>query len=89
MSVVWKFPLDMRPDQTVEMPAGAVVLHAAHQASVAYVWALVDPGAPTVPRRLWVLGTGSPVPVGVIGVHVSTFFIGDLVLHVFDLGELL
>lgn len=88
MNVVWKFPLEMLVDQTVDMPAGAVLLHAAVQRPRAWnlvVWALVDPDAPTVARRVSVVGTGVPTTVG--GVHVSTFTVGDLVFHVLDLGE--
>ena len=86
----------------VEMPAGAATISAGVQGRTVVVWALVDPNAPRVTRRFVVHGTGHPVlkevtetfttgiqdhPVEVLASFINTVFMGPLVFHVFDLGE--
>ena len=87
----------------VEMPEGAAVISAGVQGERTFVvWALVDPDAPRATRRFVVHGTGHPVlqevtetftagiqghPVEVLASFINTIFIGPLVFHVFDLGE--
>lgn len=83
--VVWKFDIAAQ-DQRITIPQGAKLLYVATQRKVPCLWALVDPLAPEVQRRISVVGTGQSVPEGK---YVGTLFImGDaLVFHVFDLGE--
>ena len=86
----------------IEMPEGAVSISAGVQGRTFVVWALVDPNAPRVTRRFVVHGTGHPVlkevtetftaeiqnhPVEVLASFINTVFIGPLVFHIFDLGE--
>ena len=82
---IWKFML--HPERDTKMPKGAVLIHAHGQSQQICVWAVVDPDAPVVARRLMVYGTGHPCEEG--GVYVGTAHIrgGSLVLHVFDFGE--
>ncbi len=87
----------------VEMPKDAATISAGVQGERTFVvWALVDPDAPRVTRRFVVHGTGHPVlkevtetftagiqdhPVEVLASFINTVFMGPLVFHVFDLGE--
>ncbi len=86
----------------VEMPEGAATISAGVQGGMIVVWALVDPDGPRVTRRFAVHGTGHPVlkevtetftagiqghPVEVLASFINTVFMGPLVFHVFDLGE--
>jgi hypothetical protein len=71
---------------SVPMPAGAEILHADVQGGQVYVWALVDPDAPTtISRRLGYFGTGHreiPPSARHIGTCIHRDF--NLVWHVFE-----
>lgn len=84
MSVIWKFPLMLTDEQTVDMPAGASVLSVADQNHVLTMWALVEPSAPLAPVGVRILGTGNPAPSD----QASWTFVGSIhqsafVWHVF------
>ena len=87
---VWKFPFETKDVQDVEMPRGARFLHVAAQQEQLYLWALVRPHEPiTVRRRIRVVGTGQEISANDSDNYIGTamLFGGDLVWHVFDLGE--
>lgn len=81
---VFKYSLDAADDQTIDMPVGAVILHAAEQDGVPCVWALVDMQNISEPRRFFTHGTGhrlhSDAKTYVGTVHM---YDGAIVLHVF------
>jgi hypothetical protein len=80
---VWKFVLG--PGVTnVPMSAGARLLHVHEQDGRAYLWAEVDPDAPTVDRWVRVVGTGMEFPPG--GTYIGTFHLSGLVFHAYDHG---
>jgi len=81
-------PSSESPVVTVEMPAGALPLHAGVQHDTPKVWALVDPRAPVRSCRLLVVGDEwniGPDWDWDGWVHVGTFFLASnrLVFHVF------
>jgi hypothetical protein len=99
---VYRYPLDVTDEQTVEMPAGAQILTVARGEGSRRVmlgvgshepvemWALVDPQAPLQKRRFRIAGTGHSLD------DVDTLdFLGSVqlaggqhVLNVFeDLGD--
>lgn len=91
MRTIWKWPLPYDVDFTLDMPKGAQILTAETQYAgsprleAMTMWALVDPEAPTEPRRFRLGGTGGPLPDDP-GQHVGTCQLngGDLVFHVFE-----
>lgn len=85
MQTVYKYALQIEGFQEVDMPAGGVCLTAQIQNEDPYLWALVDPEAPTIKRRIHIYGTGHPVE-GHIHRYISTFQMrdGGLVFHVFE-----
>lgn len=91
MRTVWKFPLEVTDLQEIAMPQGAEILHVGNQfpvnVSTLDLWAIVDPNAPVVARKLAIHGTGHPVMEG--GTHIGSVITagGALVWHVFDHGE--
>jgi hypothetical protein len=92
MKSVWKFPLNPIQDfLEIEMPAGARLLTVRTQYSnnTAVLWALVDPEARKVKRRLRLAGTGHPLTDLESAHWVDTVLLlhDNFVLHVFDLGE--
>jgi hypothetical protein len=83
---IWKFPLSVEGfgPQVVIMPKGAEVLSALCQGETIVVYALVDPTAPRVPRRVWVYPTGlTTVDIPALAQFVGTVVMGNLVFHVF------
>lgn len=86
---VWKFVL-RQPQQLVEMPAGARLLHvAADPASPnPALWAEVDPQAASERRGLVVVMTGQPFD-GTGARYVGTTLIADLgiVAHVYEVDR--
>ena len=87
MTTIWKFPLQVVDQQLVNMPVGTELLHVGVQGDQACLWALVDSDAPRTMRGFAIHGTGHAVPPG--GAYVGTFPLhgGNLIFHVFDLGE--
>lgn len=85
---IFKYDLSVTDVQDIEMPAGAVLLSVQMQYGRLCVWAVVNPEAPTMPRRFWVIGTGRTVPER-IGIFLGTVQMagGDLVWHVFGQGD--
>ncbi|MEE8468863.1 MAG: hypothetical protein V3T22_10420 [Planctomycetota bacterium] len=89
---IWKYPLQtMVRSQTIEVPAGARVLHADIQSGAVTVWALVDPDEALRERiEVWVMGTGHPFAESFAGsvpvaqdLHVCTVMDDPFVWHVF------
>lgn len=87
---VYKYPIPTETDFVIEMPSGSSLLSVQLQHEHPQLWALVDPSAPLVQRRLALYGTGHDIPSTTkTGMFVGTFQVrcGLLVFHLFDLGE--
>lgn len=88
---VWKFQLQIIDRCTLEMPQGARVLCVQPQNNLPTLWALVDLAAPMVKRDFLIFGTGHPLDVALWSrpIYVGTVQThgGNLVWHVFDIGE--
>lgn len=82
---VWKFPIYPETMQDVDMPAGAHALSVEFQRGTLCLWALVDPHANMVKRRVVVLGTGHVAEIddGLQFIGTVLMMEGDLVFHVF------
>ncbi len=83
MKTIWKFPLEVTDEQTVQIPNGAQLLSVQTQHATPCLWALVDPEAEPKPCIIQTYGTGHPI--GEVGTYLSTYQIsgGTLVFHVF------
>ena len=81
MKTVYKYSLRSRA--SVELPAGAVVLHVGldPQGQGAF-WAFVDTDNDTETRRFVVTGTGHPVPDGLE--FLGTYVEGPFVWHAWE-----
>jgi hypothetical protein len=86
MNEVWKFTLEshLNPQQ-VDMPKGAQIVNVAMQGDYLRIWAIVDPEAPLEPRKLYVFGTGFPIPKLTTDLKYRGTAVGSwLVWHVFE-----
>lgn len=83
MITVWKYPIEITDEQEIEMPSGAIILHAGlDPTGQPCVWAQLDPNRPLERRKIYVAGTGGPMSW--YHDHISTFVDGSFVWHVFS-----
>lgn len=89
MKTIWKYEARGGGDRfSLEMPKGARALSAGIQGQDIVIWAAVDPDEPAVRHDFAVHGTGHNVPdENAAASFLTTIFMGPLVFHVFDLGE--
>jgi hypothetical protein len=81
-TTIWKYILG--PDETIQMPKGAVILTAQEQYGEVAVWACVDPTETELtPRRFVTPGTGHDIAEGSLQ-YISTVQLGSLVFHIFE-----
>ena len=78
-----------------QLPEGATLLTVRTQRHLPFFWALVDPEAPKIMRRIQSYGTGHEIPARP-GTYIGSFFLDAFnddgggvmgVFHVFDEGE--
>lgn len=85
-TAVWKFELTYGANK-ISMPQHARVLSCAFQGDKLMVWAVVVESNMNVERAFYVTGTGHSCKHELRGPFVGTAFVGALVFHVFDHGE--
>jgi len=87
MKKIFKYPLEITDTQFVELPLGAEILTTQMQGNQLCLWAIVNtlPEAVKKNRRIEIIGTGNPMPIGDLK-YISTFQMlgGGLVFHVFE-----
>jgi hypothetical protein len=81
---IWKYEIPVADEFGVAMQQDAQILCVQVQHGHPCIWAIVDPEAPRVERRLAVRGTGHPL--GDVGLYIGTFQVhsGSLVFHLFE-----
>lgn len=90
--VIWKFPIPIEDEFSLQIPAKATVLTVQVQKGTPCVWVLMnelDAKANMVGRQFRLYGTGNPVDDDP-GRYIGTFQVhgGELVFHLFELtGE--
>lgn len=82
MNTIYKYPIEIVSIQTLELPVGAVIVHAGlDPQGTPCLWAKVDNKAPVEPRHIIVAGTGHCLTEYLL--HVGSFVQNDYVWHVF------
>lgn len=79
---IWKFEVDVGENK-LQLPQGARVIEFQSQNGRLYIWALVVRNAPGEERRMWVYGTGFPIPSGCE--YIATAHAPPFVWHLFDM----
>jgi hypothetical protein len=88
--IIYKYHVPLGGDFSLEMPEGAKLLTVQNQYGDHKLWALVDTDAPIRERRFAMYGTGFDLEEqheSAAYVATAQFGGGQLVLHLFDLGE--
>jgi hypothetical protein len=87
MKTIYKYPLEVKDTQFVELPLGSEILTVQMQGYNLCLWAAVNnqPNVVKKNRRIEIIGTGNPVPTGDLK-YISTFQMigGELTFHVFE-----
>ena len=85
---IWKHEINIVDFQYVDMPLGAKILTVQLQEKGICLWALVDPEAPCVLRRIELYGTGHSIEFGqlVERKYIGTVqtYSGAYVWHAFE-----
>ncbi len=86
MYTIWKYPLDVVDDQTVQMPSQAELLTVNDQNDHFCLWVRVNTDNPLLNRKISIRGTGHPADD--VGKYIGSMYPynGKLVFHVFDGG---
>ena len=75
MRAIWKYTLDVKAYNNVEMPKGAVVVYVAAQYERPTLWVLVDPHAEKEIRSFGMVATGQAWDES-DSLYVGTFMLG-------------
>ena len=83
---IWKYQLEVVPQQTLEMPFSSKILTVQVQQEIPCIWALVNPGLYLVEREIRIVGTGHELDFTALAKYLGTFqeLNGSLVWHVFE-----
>lgn len=83
---IWKFPLEIKDRNYVQMPAVAQILSVQMQNGVPCIWAMVDPHSEKITRTFLIYGTGHPISP-LKKKYLGTTQDPPYVWHVFELHE--
>jgi hypothetical protein len=84
MKKIFKYPLEIMDQQTVAFPDGAEILSAGLDAQGKLcIWARVDPEAKSLPRQVFIVGTGNPYPDEKNLVFIASVLQTPFVWHIF------
>ena len=83
MSVIYKFPLRVTDEQTINMPTGAKILSVQFQNDQLCVWARIDNEYFKSKRTFLIVGTGHRFPDDGRQ-YIGTVQQGPFVWHVFE-----
>lgn len=86
---IYKYELPFLDYATLDLPKGAKVLSAGNQKEKLCIWVLLDEEeGETDLRQFRVAGTGHPiVEEGNVFINTVSFAQGNLIFHIFELGE--
>lgn len=85
MKAIYKYPIAVIDEQTIEIPLGGQILAVQMQNEIPCMWVLVDPQHVIVKRDFRIYGTGQQIPDSA-GLYIGTFQLrgGMLVFHLFE-----
>ena len=84
MKSIWKFPLELREEQVVEMPLDSKILSVADQGGQIVIWAEVYTEHRTEQVFFHIFGTGAVIPPSRCQRHyIGTVQLNRLVWHIY------
>lgn len=83
MKRIWKYRIQVTDEQRIEIPFGSVPIHAGLDPDGnPSIWYEVNPQETTIHVRIFVVGTGDPIPYET-NIHIGSFVQGPFVWHVY------
>lgn len=84
MLTIYKYPLVVEDEQSIQLPDDAKILTIQIQNGQPFLWVLLDNQLPSNPRKILIRGTGHDSHG--VGKYISTFQMhgGSLVFHAFE-----
>jgi hypothetical protein len=76
MVTIWKYPLEIKDDQIIQMPGMSKILSVGLQGSIPCLWALVNTDNTPIEYHIYMFGTGQPLEY----IYLLQF-LGTLILH--------
>jgi hypothetical protein len=89
MRTIYKYPVQIEDEQTIEIPLLSKVLTVQIQHGKPYIWVAVDTDSKVVPFKFKLYGTGHPITNDSnYSTYIGTFQLcsGDLVFHLYLIG---
>lgn len=85
MKTIYKYPLEIKDYQAIDMPIGAEILTVQTQNAIPCIWAMVDPDLASVKYEFGLFGTGFQISDEFKGKYIGTYQLSDgaFVGHVF------
>jgi len=83
MRVIYKYPLEIIGEQKISLPEDFDVLKIGEQRGNLMLWASGDNTLPDISVTLYIIGTGHPMPEGVLSHMDSVLMSNGLVWHVY------
>ena len=86
MKVIYKYVLESKEIQEIEIPYNALILSCQFQNNELCIWANVDPEEKKGKLKILILGTGNPIPEEYLNgcyEFLATVQVGIFVWHVF------
>lgn len=80
---IYKYPIQLTDQQIIHLPLYAKIISAQLQNGVICLWAILDPEAVDLTRRIVIAGTGHPMPDLPLR-FIDTVQDGSFVWHVFE-----
>jgi len=85
--VIFKYPIQIADDFTLDMPGGARILTVQLQNGNPYIWAIVEDTIPLLTYSFRVIGTGNPFSPDYRDRYIGTVQTGPFVWHIFEVSE--
>lgn len=82
--MIWKFPLELKEWQALDMPIGSEVLTLQVQEGTPTLWVMVDPLMPKVKKHFHIVATGQAISEEQHGLYHGTWQSGPFVWHLFE-----
>ena len=84
MKTIHKFPIRIEVVQDIAIPAHSTFIHAGlDPQGQTCLWAEVETTNEKFPKRVYLLGTGHPIPEGARS-HIGSFKQGNFMWHIYS-----
>lgn len=87
MIAIYKYPLEFKGTQEIEIPEESEILEVQLQNGIPVLWAIVCDTNPKEKVVINMFMTGSPMNPCIYQKHISTIQKDDIVLHFFEVGK--